>query len=191
MQKPVHLSNNPILEIAWWIDDAAVQFRITGEGYPIPSPNAENGAQLIDTAVKALGAEETEGREGNAEFWEGKRKELWEKEMSGHLRGSFGRPNPGKKLSEIKEKPEDWISRLDASSVSSMTASARRVRCLIDLAQDDPTMKKDIEFALNNFALLAIRPTGVEFLELKPTPNKRTQWHKQADGGWDRVEVAP
>ena len=118
MQKPVHLSNNPILEIAWWIDDAAVQFRITGEGYPIPSPKAENGAQLIDTAVKALGSEGAVGREGNAEYWEGKRVEMWEKEMSGHLRGSFGRPNPGKKLSEIKEKPEDWISRLDASSVS-------------------------------------------------------------------------
>lgn len=52
-------------------------------------------------------------------------------------------------------------------------------------------MKKDIEFALNNFALLAIKPNAVEFLELKPTPNKRTQWHKQSDGEWERVEVAP
>lgn len=57
--------------------------------------------------------------------------------------------------------------------------------------QDDPKMKKDIEFALNNFALLAIRPTGVEFLELKPTPNRRTQWKLTPNGDWDRVEVAP
>ncbi len=57
--------------------------------------------------------------------------------------------------------------------------------------QDDPKMKKDIEFALNNFALLAIDPTNVEYLELKPTPNHRTQWNKQPNGDWERVEVAP
>ena len=51
-------------------------------------------------------------------------------------------------------------------------------------------MKKDIEFACNNFAMLAIQAEGVEYLELKPTPNKRTQWHKEG-AEWKRVEVAP
>lgn len=118
MQKPVHLKHNPVLEIAWWIDDSAVQFRITGDGYTIPSPTSPNGPELLATAVKALGEDGASGREGNEEWWEAKRKEMWEKEMSGHLRGSFGRPNPGKKMSEIEEKPEDWISRLDVQSVS-------------------------------------------------------------------------
>ncbi len=117
MQKPVHLASNPILEIAWWIDDSAVQFRITGEGYTVPSPDAPNGHDLIDKAVKALGQDGAGGREGNPEWWEGKRREMWAKEMSGHLRGSFGRPQPGKKMSEIVEKPEDWLQRLDVESV--------------------------------------------------------------------------
>lgn len=60
-----------------------------------------------------------------------------------------------------------------------------------DEVEDDPEEEKKIEFALNNFALLAIRPTAVEYLELKPTPNHRTQWNKQSNGDWDRVEVAP
>ncbi len=89
----------------------------------IPSPSSSNGSDLIETAVKALGEGGAGGREGNPEWWEGKRKELWEKEMSGHLRGSFGRPNPGKKLSEIEEKPEDWISRLDVESVGRLASS--------------------------------------------------------------------
>ena len=197
MQKPVHLKNDPTLEIAWWIDDSAVQFRITGEGYTVPSPTSPDGESLVQAAVKALGHDGAGGREGNAEWWEGKRREMWATEMSSHLRGSFGRPDPGKKMSEIEEKPEDWIQRLDAESVS---AECSRWRCRLGGTrlradggpeQDDPKQKKDIEFARNNFALLAIRPTGVEYLELKPTPNKRTQWTKRADGEWDRVEVAP
>ena len=118
MQKPVHLNNSPALELAWWIDPTAVQFRITGKGYVIPSPSAPGGKEMIDTAIKAMGPTGEMGREGSAEWWEGKRKEVWAKEMSGHLRGSFGRPQPGKKLSEIDSKPDEWISRLDVSSVS-------------------------------------------------------------------------
>ena len=58
-------------------------------------------------------------------------------------------------------------------------------------SQDDPKQKKDIEMAYSHFALMAIEPEAAEYLELKPTPNRRTQWTKQADGSWDKRSVAP
>jgi len=112
MQKPNHLSHNPILELAWWIEETAVQFRLTGKGYTIP-PNSEEAKKVIE----AIGLE---GEEANVEFWEKKREQVWG-EFSGHLRGSFGRPPPGRKLEDVKEKPEDWTVRLDTSSVSWIT----------------------------------------------------------------------
>ena len=109
MQKPNHLAHDPTVELAWWIEDPAIQFRITGKAYTIPTDPSE-----VQGVLDKIGLD---GEDAKAEFWEDKRKDLW-KNLSGHLRGSFGRPPPGKKLDEIEEKPEDWISRLDVESVS-------------------------------------------------------------------------
>jgi hypothetical protein len=109
MQKPNHLAHDPTIEIAWWIEDPAIQFRITGRAYTIPTDKSE-----VQGVLDKIGLE---GEEAKAEFWDAKRTELW-KGLSGHLRGSFGRPAPGQKLDEIEEKPEHWISRLDVESVS-------------------------------------------------------------------------
>ncbi|ORY30325.1 hypothetical protein BCR39DRAFT_494590 [Naematelia encephala] len=171
MQKPVHLRHDPTVEIAWWIVEPAVQFRITGQAYVIPPANEADSASKFHDILTGLGLDPDKNVEGKPEWWEGQRKLLWDKAMSGHLRGSFGRPPPGTPLSEIEQKPEDWISSLPNDS-------------------DDPKVKKDIEYALSHFALLAIKPTGFELLELKATPNKRTQWTLKGDE-WVRVEVAP
>ena len=89
-----------------------MQFRITGKAYTV-SEDKSTASKTIEALHLADGAEESDPN-----WWEEKRKQVWENEMSGHLRGSFGRPGPGTPLSEVKEKPEDWIERLDASSVS-------------------------------------------------------------------------
>jgi len=109
MQKPNHLAHDPTLEIAWWIEETAVQFRLTGRGYAVP-PDAEGTKKAIET----IGVE---GEEQDVKWWDNKREQVWG-DFSGHLRGSFGRPPPGRKLEDVKEKPEDWTVRLDPSSVS-------------------------------------------------------------------------
>lgn len=116
MQKPVHVAHDPTVEIAWWIEETAVQFRITGKAYTISSDPTSSAA-----AIKAFGVED--GEEGKDEFWQEKRKQIW-KDFSGHLRGSFGRPPPGTPLDQVKEKPEDWITRLDVESVSRLWESS-------------------------------------------------------------------
>ncbi len=56
--------------------------------------------------------------------------------------------------------------------------------------QDDPKEQQKIDEALSHFALLAIRPVAVEVLELKPVPNKRTQWAEKG-AEWIERRVAP
>lgn len=190
MQKPNHLAHDPTVELAWWIEDPAIQFRITGKAYTIPTDPSE-----VQGVLDKIGLD---GEDAKAEFWEDKRKDLW-KNLSGHLRGSFGRPPPGKKLDEIEEKPEDWISRLDVESVSRACIMTYWVHKASKMPgrgehrswQDDPKQKKDIEWAQSHFALIAIKPENAEMLELKPAPNVRTQYNKQSDGSWEKVSVAP
>ncbi|WWD21614.1 hypothetical protein CI109_106100 [Kwoniella shandongensis] len=165
MSKPAHLAHSPTVEIAWWIENTNVQFRITGQAYSLPLTTT---APEFPTIIKGLGLEGKE--EGNAEWWEKKRKELWGS-VSGHLRAGFGRPTPGKKLEEV-EGSDKWPETIPAES-------------------DDPEESKTITNALDHFAIIAIKPEAVEYLELKPIPNRRTQWALQGDGSWQETKVAP
>lgn len=168
MKKPAHLAHDPHVELAWWMDPVAIQFRINGSAYTIPPQSDEEGKSKAAEALKALGAQ---GDEANPEWWEKERMRLWKEAMSGHLRASFGRPTPGTPLDQCPPSSE-WPERLDAES-------------------DDPEEKKKIENALSHFALLVIRVDGCEKLELKPTPNIRTQWTRQDGGDWKKQGVAP
>jgi hypothetical protein len=125
MAKPAHLSNSHTVELAWWIDPTAVQFRITGQAYVLPAnPDDPEYKSSMDAALKGLQAQ---GGEDKADYWEKERKRLWKEAMSGHLRASFGRPTPGKDLGECPD-PKEWPERLDAESVR-FNSSRRRRGC--------------------------------------------------------------
>ncbi|WVF69642.1 hypothetical protein IAT40_004421 [Kwoniella sp. CBS 6097] len=172
MGKPEHLAHSPTIELAWWIEPTNVQFRITGQAVTIPSSTGSSTTSAdttdFDKAIKVLGLEGQE--EGKADWWENERKKLWEG-VSGHLRAGFGRPPPGKKLDEV-ESSDKWPETIPAKS-------------------DKPDEQKTIDYAYSHFAIIAIAPQAVEFLELKPIPNRRTQWRRQDDASWDETKVAP
>ncbi|WWC59578.1 uncharacterized protein I303_102135 [Kwoniella dejecticola CBS 10117] len=164
MAKPQHLAHSATTEVAWWIEPTNVQFRITGPAATI------HPSQDLQKAFKTLGVEGQTDEEGSAEWWENKRKELW-KGVSGHLRAGFGRPPPGKKLDEV-EGSDKWPETIPAES-------------------DKPEEQKTIQNAYDHFAIIAIAPEAVEYLELKPVPNRRTQYRRQGDGEWEETKVAP
>ncbi|WVQ75905.1 hypothetical protein IAR50_005540 [Cryptococcus sp. DSM 104548] len=166
MSKPVHLSHSPRFEIAWWLPDTNVQFRITGQAYTIPPTFAQDGN--AGQIIKELGVEGKE--EGTAEWWQGKREELWEG-VSGHLRAGFARPAPGAELKDAEDSSK-WPETIPAQS-------------------DDEKDKELVKTALDHFALIALRPTAVEYLELKPIPNRRTQWKSQDGKAWTEYKVVP
>jgi pyridoxamine 5'-phosphate oxidase len=113
MQKSSHLSHNPAMEIAWWLDPAGVQFRISGKAFPLPNQSTPEGSTRVEDALRQL---RTQGEDSDPSWWEKERKRVWKEGMSGHLRASFARPPPGKPLDEVPE-PDTWPTRLDAESV--------------------------------------------------------------------------
>ncbi|WVR04766.1 hypothetical protein IAU60_001778 [Kwoniella sp. DSM 27419] len=170
MSKPVHLAHSPTIELAWWIENTNVQFRVTGQAVTVPTSSGagdESSSVFLD-AIKTLGVDGLE--EGKAEWWDDQRRKLWES-VSGHLRAGFGRPPPGKKLDEV-ESPDKWPETIPAKS-------------------DDAAEQKTIDYAYSHFAIIAIAPQAVEYLELKPVPNRRTQWKRNPNGDWDETKVAP
>lgn len=114
MPKASQLASDPTVEIAWWIEDPAIQFRIGGKAYVIPPSTSETEAQIKDT-LKAMGAK---GEEADPKWWEEKREQLWKEKMSGHLRASFARPTPGQSLKTVDRQPEEWAESIPAESVS-------------------------------------------------------------------------
>jgi pyridoxamine 5'-phosphate oxidase len=113
MPKVSQLSSDPAVEIAWWIEDPAIQFRIGGNAYVIPASNPSTEGQIKST-LQAIGAK---GDEADPAWWENKREELWNKSISGHLRASFARPTPGQSLKTIDRQPEEWDESIPAQSV--------------------------------------------------------------------------
>ncbi|KAL7419374.1 hypothetical protein Q5752_006212 [Cryptotrichosporon argae] len=167
MQKPVHLSHSPRAEVAWWIEASGVQFRIAGRAAVLPALTASSRPGIED----ALGVLGTQGDEADPEWWERERVRIFADGMSGHLRASFARPNPGHALADVESAPEEWAETILAHS-------------------DNPAEQALIETALSNFAILALRPESFEFLELKPIPNRRTAWTLEA-GEWVKTAVVP
>lgn len=117
MQKPVHLASHSEVEIAWWIDPTQVQFRFSGKAFALPTNGTDNYDEEMAKVIKGLGLTEEKNVEGKAQWWEGERKRIWEKGISGHLRGTFARPAPGMPLDQADRPKEEWPSRLDTHSV--------------------------------------------------------------------------
>lgn len=103
MKKYDELSQNPNVELAFWMEKTGVQFRISGKAAVLPN-KPEAKSELSKILSETLQAE---GEEAEPEFWVKKRDEEFSK-MSGHLRATFARPKPGTPLSEVDSKPEDW-----------------------------------------------------------------------------------
>ncbi len=110
MPKAAQLASDPTFEIAWWIENTAVQFRIQGKAYVVP-----NHDQVSDELKKCVEKIAGKGDEANPEWWISERKRLWKDSMSGHLRASFARPTPGTPLKDVETKPKDWVDSIPAA----------------------------------------------------------------------------
>ncbi|CED85164.1 Pyridoxamine 5'-phosphate oxidase, Alr4036 family, FMN-binding domain [Phaffia rhodozyma] len=109
--------------------------------------------------------------------WEDVRVGLW-KEMSPFMRGTFGRKpegGPGSHMDSY-EQGKDWPTKLGAEP-----------------EEEDNSKERDlIAYARDNFALLVIEPTLVDFAELGVIPNQRTVYTlNEKSDEWDSEIQCP
>ena len=105
--------------------------------------------------------------------WEKKRVEVF-KDMSGHMKASWCRPTPGTKLEGGQEEAKKWPEKVEEPGP--------------DSSDED---RKNWEVALENFALMIIEPTYVDFVDLGVVPNRRFGFRRDEKGHWEEIELVP
>ncbi|KAH7886320.1 pyridoxamine 5'-phosphate oxidase-domain-containing protein [Phlebopus sp. FC_14] len=143
------------VEAVYWTASTQEQYRITGKASVIPRPGCQSpcpsGSGLIFDELAKEGFD-----------WENKRVEVFDR-MSGHLKASWCRPIPGTPLEGGYEEANKWPEKLPKLGGAE--------------SEED---KKNLEYALENFALLLIEPFEVDFVELGTTPQKRTKFRRDS-----------
>jgi len=172
-QKTTQIIPNPHVEVAWWIDGTQEQFRITGQAGIIPAPSNDLYRHFLYMTKHAPKGSALEGLATEGFDWEKKRREVFEK-LSPKMRAAWCRPPPGSRLQDYEDS-KTWPERLEEPK-----------------ADDEEEEKQRWAMALENFALVVVDPTEVDYLELGIYPNRRTRfWRTLKEGSWDSELVVP
>jgi len=159
--KQITLSSQKV-ELVWWFTDPMVQFRITGVAHILPNPSHPLASSFPAARLSP-----------SPDFsWEEERFTTYKSKMGGVLRASFCRPVPGTPIDNYDVGME-WPERLPVPGE--------------EKTDEERALTKE---ALTNFALLVIEPNAVEYLELKPVPNRRTRWTLQGTE-WEKTIHVP
>ncbi|TFK24253.1 hypothetical protein FA15DRAFT_592657 [Coprinopsis marcescibilis] len=194
--KVSQITTTPQIELAWWIDGTKQQFRITGRAVVVPSPTqtqayrqfqlvslpqkeksgkgrGPGGGEASRFGVASVQVGEGGGKAEEGFDWEKKRVEVF-KSMSSHMKATWCRPTPGTPLSAHggPDAAKKWPVKIEEPTESS--------------SEED---KRNWETALNNFALLVIEPSYVDFVDLGVVPNRRFEFVEVGEGKWEETEL--
>ncbi|KAG6883552.1 hypothetical protein C0993_005501 [Termitomyces sp. T159_Od127] len=171
--KTAQIISNPHVQVAWWIEGTQEQFRISGTASAIPAPTNSLYRQFLHNVKHAVPNSALATLKDENFDWEAKRRESF-KNMSAHMKASWCRPTPGSPLEGGEEEAKKWPVRLE------------------EPAEDaDEEAQKNWKTALDNFALLVVDPTDVDYVELGVIPNRRTRFWRTSDGSWDSEAIVP
>ncbi|KAG9109145.1 hypothetical protein FRC07_008366, partial [Ceratobasidium sp. 392] len=133
-------ASGPNAEVAWWLPPAQAQFRLLVRTYVLPSSPHKLHSQFPAELLSGPG-------DGSSSPEEPKTSADWEKyrvktfnSLPAFLRAGFARPTPGSVLSN-PDDAKKWPSELPESG-----------------KEKSEEEKKQVEEALNNFAVLALEP---------------------------------
>lgn len=99
---------------------------------------------------------------------------VFNEDLGAGTRGWFCGPMPGSPF-ESYEDGNKWPSKLPKT---------------YEVEDGDEEVKRHVDEAVKNFALLVMEPVKVERVEYGPSPHRRTQYERQ-ERGWKESIVAP
>lgn len=170
--KVSQMITNPNVQLVWWIDGSQEQFRISGIASIVPRNDHPLYKHFLEytknakegTGIAALTKENYD--------WEESRNEVF-KGLSAHMKASWVRPTPGSRLEGGEEEAKKWPVRLEEPK------------------DGDEEGKRNWETALNNFGLVIIDPTEVDYVEFAVVPNRRTRFWKTEEAEWMEESLVP
>ncbi|KAH8991943.1 pyridoxamine 5'-phosphate oxidase-domain-containing protein [Lactarius akahatsu] len=150
------------VELVWWINATLDQFRISGLARVFASPQRS----IPHTAVECGGIN---ALEMSGVDWEAKRRELFDA-VSEEMRASWCRP-AGMPLKVGEEN--DWPTTVPKPNEAKTDRE-----------------KELAELALSNYAIIAIDPLRVDWVQLGTKPYQRTFFNRTEDG-WSEEAIVP
>ncbi|KAF8713844.1 Pyridoxamine 5'-phosphate oxidase, partial [Rhizoctonia solani] len=165
-------TRGPTAEVAWWIAEENVQFRILARVQILPAPSHPLYSEFpFKELSQNSGGDSGPDAPATAKEWEALRVKTFNN-LVPPIRASFARPTPGSPLADHTDA-ERWPQKLPEKG-----------------KEETEEEKKQVKEALENFSLLLLEPLDVDFVELGVVPNRRTRW--SFDGHkWDEQAVVP
>ncbi|KAI0271449.1 pyridoxamine 5'-phosphate oxidase-domain-containing protein [Gloeopeniophorella convolvens] len=168
--KAQQINYSDTVEVAWWINATQDQFRILGRARVFGAPERNELPVSLPSAASdytGFAALEAPGFD-----WEAKRRELFDA-VSESMRATWCRPPPGSPLKGGYEEMDDWPAKLPKPSEAKTNEE-----------------KKLVEIALSNYAIIAIEPLEVDWLQMSIKPNRRTFFTLDGDD-WKDQPIVP
>ncbi|GBE80177.1 hypothetical protein BKA93DRAFT_894150 [Sparassis latifolia] len=150
---------HPFTELAWWMSGSQDQFRVFGSVRIVTSPRTLCQAETYEEGLLALSKFQEQDYD-----WERKRLEIFDS-ISSDRKAGWCTPLPGSVMHSY-EDAKKWpqtVPRLGEAQ-----------------SEED---KRNQERALDNFALVLIEPTEVDWTQLGVNPWRRTRFTRN-DGEW-------
>ncbi|CAE6499344.1 unnamed protein product [Rhizoctonia solani] len=165
-------TSGPTGEVAWWIAESLVQFRILARVHVLPAPSHALHSEFpFNELSQNNGGDSGPDAPESAKDWEALRLRTFNK-LSPAIRASFARPVPGSPLKNPADA-EKWPQELPEQG-----------------KEKTEEQKEQVKEAVKNVALVVLEPLQVDLVELGVVPNRRTQWN--FDGKqWDELPVVP
>lgn len=180
--KVAQILSNSNVELVWWMEGSMEQFRIAGRALVVPAP--KHNLQLIaharlamwfESGLKALREHGEQGGDGGEYDFERKRQDEFDA-MPSALKAEWARHiAPGVVV--------DSLDVLDQCSCNILK------RDEINTDED----KQRWEAALENFVMVLVEPTRVDWVQLGVLPIRRTVFTRTANAarGWTETFVVP
>ncbi|KAN0065697.1 tRNA-dihydrouridine synthase 2 [Thecaphora frezii] len=170
-------------EIAWWIESAQLQFRISGTIHVLPT----QGHPLRSLfPFDRLSPPRAPGVDSSEAFdWDGERTRIFNK-LSPGLLASFCRPVPG--------SPHPNASALHSAKPKDDTSSPWPLQLPQPGKEETEQQKEWLRQSEQNFALVVIEPRSVDLVNL--ANDERTIYelkagHTAATGEWTKRRIVP
>lgn len=184
MDKIEHLKSNSQVEACFWFPKTNEQFRVSGHAHTLTSDNAEKFSDEVDYPLVSPGAiknyssnmdlasmgqmtnntSERNDIKPTAQEWKDEMDSKWDA-LSGKLKASFRKPEPGSKITPEKRKLLDSITRgVDGSNE---------------------------EDGKKNYSLVVLTVDKVDYINLNGHNDIRYLYERFDEDQWTEDEVCP
>ncbi|KAF5346163.1 hypothetical protein D9758_009968 [Tetrapyrgos nigripes] len=204
--KVQQIFTNPKVELAWWIEGAQEQFRVSGIGCIVPAPPSTSATTSAFASTGTDGTPDQEDHHLDRSSLYASFEQFVQSTRSGTETSTGGLASLVRENFDWEKKRVEvfktmsaymkasWCRPVPGSPLQGGEDEAKKwPEKVEEPAEGDGNEenRRNWETALRNFALLLVDPIEVDYVELGVVPNRRTKFWRTEEGKWEEMAVVP